>query len=89
MAARRNVILLAGGMAALYGMVELVFGVATTTFEDTGGSKSLAGLAPAIFLICSAIAALVAGQAMDRRGRRPVLAAAPSSPRWGADQTGP
>jgi len=72
-AARRNVILLAGGMAALYGMVELVFGVATTTFEDTGGSKSLAGLAPAIFLICSAIAALVAGQAMDRRGRRPVL----------------
>ena len=33
-AARRNVLLLAGGMAALSGVVELVFGVATTTFED-------------------------------------------------------
>jgi MFS family permease len=68
------VLVLAAGMAALYGMVELVFGVATITFEDTGGSESLSGLAPAIFLICAAFAALAAGQAMDRSGRRPVLA---------------
>jgi MFS family permease len=73
-AARRNVFVLAGGLAALYAMVELVFGVATITFEDTGGSKSLGGIAPAIFLLAAAIAALVAGQAMDRSGRRPVLA---------------
>jgi MFS family permease len=54
-------------------MVELVFGVATITFEDTGVSKSLGGIAPAIFLICAAFAALAAGRAMDRSGRRPVL----------------
>ena len=72
-AAQRNVLVLAAGMAALYAMVELVFGVATITFEETGGSASLAGLAPAIFLICAAFAALAAGQAMDRSGRRPVL----------------
>jgi MFS family permease len=71
--AQRNVLVLAAGMAALYAMVELVFGVATVTFEETGGSKSLSGLAPAIFLICAAFAALAAGQAMDRSGRRPVL----------------
>jgi MFS family permease len=74
-AARRNLIVLAAGMAALYGMVELVFGVAALTFEDTGGSESLTGLAPAIFLACAALAALPAGRAMDRSGRRPVLAA--------------
>lgn len=72
--AHRELLLLAAGMGALYGMVELVFAVAGLTFEEVGGSKSLAGVAPAIFLACSALAALPAGRGMDRRGRRPVLA---------------
>jgi MFS family permease len=72
---RRNLLLLAAGMAALYGMIELVFGVAALTFEETGGDSSLAGLAPALFLACAALAALPAGSAMDRSGPRPVLAA--------------
>jgi MFS family permease len=61
-------------MAALYGMVELVFGIAAATFEDLGGAGRLAGLAPAIFLSCAALAALPAGRAMDRTGYRRVLA---------------
>jgi MFS family permease len=71
----RNLLLLAAGMAALYGMIELVFGVAALTFEETGGEDSLAGIAPALFLACAALAALPAGSAMDRSGPRPVLAA--------------
>ncbi|HSI81711.1 MAG TPA: MFS transporter [Solirubrobacterales bacterium] len=74
-AARRNLFLLAAGMAALYGMVELAVGVATLTFEATGGSRSLAGFAPAVFVGCSALAAVPAGRAMDRSGRRPILIA--------------
>jgi MFS family permease len=62
-------------MAALYGMIELVFGVATVTFEELGGSGRLAGFAPAIFLLCAAVAALPAGRAMDRIGYRLVLVA--------------
>jgi predicted MFS family arabinose efflux permease len=69
----RDLFLLAAGMAALYAMVELVFGVASLTFEKVGGSDGLVGVAPAIFLACSALAALPAGRAMDRRGRRIVL----------------
>lgn len=71
---RRNTLLLAGGMAALYGMLELAVGTATLTFEAVGGSKSLAGFAPAVFLLASGMAAMPAGWAMDRYGRRPVLA---------------
>ena len=74
-AARRNLLVLGAGMAALYAMVELVFGVAAVTFEGVGGSSSLAGLAPAIFLASAGLAALPAGRAMDRSGARPVLAA--------------
>ena len=74
-APRRNIIVLAAGMAALYGMVELVFGVAALTFEELGGSERLAGFAPALFLACSALAALPAGRMMDRSGARPTLSA--------------
>jgi MFS family permease len=74
-AARRNLILLAAGMAALYGMVELVFGVAGITFEEVGGSEALEGLAPAIFIVCAGTAAFLGGRQMDRSGRRPVLLA--------------
>lgn len=71
--ARRNLLVLAAGMAALYGMVELSAAAATLTFEEAGGSEALAGFAPAIFLAAAAITALPAGGGMDRLGRRPVL----------------
>lgn len=74
-AVRRNMVLLAAGMAALYGMVELATAVATLTFVDAGGSEALAGLAPAAFLATAAVTALPAGRAMDRFGRVPILAA--------------
>jgi MFS family permease len=70
---RRELLLLAAGMAALYGMVELAFGVAALTFEDTGGSDSLEGLPGAILLGAGSASAVPAGRAMDRFGRRPVL----------------
>jgi MFS family permease len=72
-AAGRNLVLLAGGMAALYGMVELGVGATTLTFEETGGSSSLAGLAPAMFLLSAALSAVPAGRAMDRVGRKRVI----------------
>lgn len=72
-AARRNMLLLAAGMAALYGMVELAAAMATLTFTSAGGSRALAGLAPAVFLGAAALAALPAGSAMDRFGRAPIL----------------
>jgi MFS family permease len=71
--ARRNVLLLAAGMAALYGMVELAAAVAALTFTSAGGSRGLAGLAPAVFLATAALTALPAGSAMDRFGRAPIL----------------
>src|SRR5688500_239454 len=73
-AARRNLVLLAAGMGALYGMVQLAVGAATLTFEEIGGSSALEGVAPAVFVGCSALAAVPAGRAMDRSGRRPILA---------------
>lgn len=73
-AVRRNMLLLAGGMAGLYGMVELGAAAAALTFEATGGPRSLGGLAPALFLATGALTALPAGRAMDRFGRVPVLA---------------
>lgn len=72
---RRNMLLLAAGMAALYGMVELAAAVATLTFQAAGGSRELAGAAPAVFLATAALAALPAGRAMDRLGRARVLRA--------------
>jgi MFS family permease len=72
---RRNVLLLAGGMACLYGMVELAAGAATLTFEATGGSDSLEGVAPAVYIASSALAAFPAGRTMDRVGRVRVLQA--------------
>lgn len=72
---RRNMLLLAAGMAALYGMVELASAVATLTFVEAGGQRSLTGLAPAVFLGSAALMALPAGRAMDRFGRAPVLRA--------------
>jgi MFS family permease len=70
----RNMVLLSGGMAALYGMVELSAAVAPITFESVTGLEVLVGLGPAIFLSMAALAAFPAGRAMDRFGRAPVLA---------------
>lgn len=70
---RRNLLLLAAGMGALYGMVELASAVATLTFVSAGGPRGLVGLAPAVFLSSAALAALPAGRRMDRHGRVPVL----------------
>jgi hypothetical protein len=70
----RNTLLLSGGMAALYGMVQLWAAVTPITFEAVSGLEGLVGLGPAIFMSTAALAALRAGGAMDRLGRVPVLA---------------
>jgi MFS family permease len=70
----RNTMLLSGGMAALYGMVQLWAAVTPITFEAVTGLEGLVGLGPAIFMSTAALAALPAGRAMDRFGRVPVLA---------------
>lgn len=70
----RNTTLLAAGMAALYGMVQLWAAVTPSTFEAVTGLKGLVGLGPAIFMSTAALAALPAGRTMDRFGRVPVLA---------------
>lgn len=72
---RRNVGLLAAGMAALYGMTQLTAAMATLTFVLVTHIDALVGLGPAIFLAAGALTALPAGRAMDRFGRVPVLAA--------------
>ncbi len=72
---RRNTVLLAGALACLSGMVQLVVAVSTITLVLVTGIESILGLAPAIFLAAAAAAALPAGRAMDRWGRVPVLAA--------------
>jgi MFS family permease len=74
-AARRNLLVLAAGLAALYGMIELALGVSAITVEDTGGPGWFEGAVPAVFLACAGTSALAAGAAMDRSGSRPVLAA--------------
>ena len=70
----RNTVLLSAGMAALYGMNQLTVAVATTTFALVSGRDGLAGIGPAIFLVTAAFGAFIAGWAMDRLGRVPVLA---------------
>ncbi|MDQ6946434.1 MAG: MFS transporter [Actinomycetota bacterium] len=72
---RHHVLILAAGLASLYGMSELAAAIAPLTFEAAGGPKHLVGLAPGVFLASGALAALPAGRAMDRYGRVRVLAA--------------
>lgn len=69
----RNTLLLGGCMAVQSGAVQLSAAVATITFVLVTGVEGLLGLGPAIFLSSAAVAALVAGRAMDRFGRIPVL----------------
>jgi MFS family permease len=54
-------------------VVQLVAAVSSLTFVLVTGVKGLLGLGPAIFLTAAAVTGAVAGRAMDRFGRRPVL----------------
>jgi MFS family permease len=70
---RRNTILLAAGLAASGGMMQVAVAVGTTTLVTVTGVRSIVGLGPAIFLSTAALAALPAGRAMDRFGRMAVV----------------
>jgi MFS family permease len=72
---RRNTLLLAACMTVNSATLQLVAAVSSLTFVLVAGIEGLLGLGPAIFLVASALGALVAGRAMDRLGRVPVLAA--------------
>ena len=73
-AVRRNTLLLAATMAVYSAVLQLVAAVSSITFVLVTGVEGLLGLGPAIFLVASATAAVPAGRAMDRFGRRPVIA---------------
>ena len=71
----RNTLILAATMAVYSAVLQLVAAVSSITFVLVTGIEGLLGLGPAIFLVASAVTALPAGRAMDRVGRRPVVAA--------------
>jgi MFS family permease len=71
---RRNTLLLAGTMAVYSAVLQLVAAVSSITFVLVTGVHGLLGLGPAIFLVASGATAIPAGRAMDRLGRRPVVA---------------
>jgi MFS family permease len=71
---RRNTLLLATTMAVYSAVLQLVAAVSSLTFVLVTGVEGLLGLGPAIFLTASALTAVPAGRAMDRIGRRPVIA---------------
>jgi MFS family permease len=70
---RRNTLLLAATLAVNSAVLQLVAAVSSLTFVLVTGVKGLLGLGPAIFLTAAAVTAPVAGRAMDRYGRKPVL----------------
>ena len=70
----RNTLILATTMAVYSAVLQLVAAVSSITFVLVTGVQGLLGLGPAIFLFASAVTALPAGRAMDRLGRRPVVA---------------
>ena len=61
-------------MAVYSAVLQLMAAVSSLTFVLVTGAEGLLGLGPAIFLVAAALAAVPAGRAMDRLGRRPVLA---------------
>jgi MFS family permease len=71
---RRNTLILATAMAVYSAVLQLVAAVSSLTFVLVTGIEGLLGLGPAIFLVASALTAVPAGRAMDRIGRRPVIA---------------
>ena len=70
---RRNTILLSAAVAVNSCLFQLAAAVNSLTFVLITGVRGLLGLGPAIFLASSGLAALPAGRAMDRFGRRPVI----------------
>jgi MFS family permease len=70
---RRNTLLLAATLAINSCLFQLAAAVNSLTFVLITGVRGLLGLGPAIFLASSGLAALPAGRAMDRFGRRPVI----------------
>src|SRR4051794_13742871 len=70
---RRNTLILATTLAVNSAVVQLVAAVSSLTFVLVTGVKGLLGLGPAIFLVAAAVTGAVAGRAMDRYGRKPVL----------------
>jgi MFS family permease len=72
---RRNTLLLGLTLAVNSCLFQLAAAVNALTFVLVTGIEGLVGLGPAIFLVASGIAALPAGRAMDRHGRKPVIAA--------------
>jgi MFS family permease len=70
---RRNTVLLAAALAINSCLFQLAAAVNSLTFVLITGIHGLLGLGPAIFLAASGLAALPAGRAMDRFGRRPVI----------------
>ena len=67
--------ILAATLAVYSAVLQLIAAVSSLTFVLVTGVEGLLGLGPAIFLVASALTALPAGRAMDRIGRRPVIAA--------------
>ncbi len=72
-AVRRNTLLLAAALAVNSAVVQLVAAVSTLTFVLVTGHRGLLGLGPAIFLTAAGLTGAIAGRAMDRFGRRPIL----------------
>jgi MFS family permease len=72
---RRNTVILAAVTAVNSVVLQLASAVSSLTFVLVTGDRDLLGLGPAVFLVASGLTAVVAGRAMDRYGRRPVLAA--------------
>src|SRR5580765_4000512 len=70
---RRNTLILATTLAVNSAVVQLVAAVSSLTFVLVTGVKGLLGLGPAIFLVAAACTGAVAGRAMDKYGRRPIL----------------
>ena len=70
---RRNTLILAATMGVYSVVLQLVAAVSSITFVLITGMEGLLGLGPAVFLVASALAAVPAGRAMDRIGRRPVI----------------
>jgi MFS family permease len=70
----RNTALLSAALAANSGMLQLQAAVASLTLVQVLGIHGLLGLGPAIVLASGALTAPIAGRAMDRVGRVPVLA---------------
>lgn len=67
---RRTTLILAGGLALTWAVVQLAAALAAVTLAELTGRRAVAGVAPALFLGGWAIAGPTAGRVMDVRGRR-------------------